>query len=76
MPDINSTSIKSIEQQLNELDLDTDSALDPAMRLELRKFLLQNKDVFAPRPRPRTPGPANVQPHYIITEPDARPVRV
>ena len=75
MPDINSTSTKSIEQQLNELDLDTDSALDPTMRLKLRKFLLQNKDVFAPSV-PRTPGPANVQPHYIITEPDARPVRV
>ena len=44
------------------------------MRVRLRKFLLKNKDVFAPKPR--TPGPANVQPHYIETLPDARPVRV
>ena len=73
MPDVNSTPLKSIEQQLNELDLDTDSALDPAMRIRLRKFLLKNKEVFAPKPR--TPGPANVQPHYIETLPDARSVR-
>ena len=45
VPDVNSTSIKSIEQQLNELDLDTDSALDPAMRIRLRKFLIKNQDV-------------------------------
>ena len=44
------------------------------MRVRLRKFLLKNQDVFAPKPR--TPGPANVQPHYIETLPDARPVRV
>ena len=74
MPDVNSTSVKSIEQQLNKLDLYTDSALDPAMRVRLRKFLLKNHDVFAPKPR--TPGPTNVQPHYIETLPDARSVRV
>ena len=50
MPDVNSTSLKSIEQQLAELDLDTNSALDPEMRLRQRKFLLKNKDVFAPKP--------------------------
>ncbi len=73
VPDIDAAPLKSIQQQLNELDLDTDSALDPVLRIRLRKFLLKNKDVFAPRPR--TPGPANVQPHYIETLPDARPVR-
>ena len=51
VPDVNKIPEKSIEQQLNELDLDTDSALDPAMRIRLRTFLLKNKNVFAPKPR-------------------------
>ena len=38
----------------------------------MREFLKKNSLAFAPDPN--NPGPANVAPHYIITDPEARPV--
>ena len=71
-PDYSSQTNTDILRELEKFDLTTDSALDNASHIVMREFLKKNSLVFAPNPS--NPGPANVEPHYIVTDPEARPV--
>ena len=73
VPNFSTHDKTTILDQIKALNLDTDSALTANGKQTLRTLLEKNFDIFAVNPL--APGCADVTPHYIETQKDARPAR-